>query len=45
MAAAGAVLAVLFLPAQPVSLPAGGVERAEEAHEAEAEADPASAVQ
>jgi len=45
VAAAGAVLAVLFLPAQPVSLPAGGVDRAEGAHEAEAQADPASAVQ
>jgi len=39
------VLAVLFLPAQPASLPAGGVDRAEGAHEAEAQADPASAVQ
>ena len=45
VAAAGAVLAVLFLPAQPVSLPAGGAERPEAAHEAEAQADPASAVQ
>ena len=45
VAAAGAVLAVLFLPAQPVSLPAGAVERPEAAHEAAAQADPASAVQ
>jgi hypothetical protein len=45
VAAAGAVLAVLFLPAQPASLPAGGAERPEGAHEAEAQADPASAVQ
>jgi EmrB/QacA subfamily drug resistance transporter len=45
VAAAGAVLAVLFLPAQPASLPAGGVDRPEGAHEAEAQADPTSAVQ
>jgi hypothetical protein len=45
VAAAGALLAVLFLPAQPASLPAGGVDRAEEAHDTEAQADPASAVQ
>ena len=45
VAAAGAVLAVLFLPAQPASLPADEVDRAEAAHEAEAKTDPASAVQ
>jgi EmrB/QacA subfamily drug resistance transporter len=45
VAAAGALLAVLFLPAQPASLPAGGVDQAEEAHRTEAQADPASAVQ
>jgi hypothetical protein len=45
VAAAGALLAVLFLPAQPASLPAGRVDQAEEAHDTEAQADPASAVQ
>jgi EmrB/QacA subfamily drug resistance transporter len=45
VAAAGALLAVLFLPAQPASLPPGGVEQAEEAHDTEAQADPASAIQ
>jgi len=45
VAAAGALLAVLFLPAQPASLPAGGVDRPEGAHDTEAQADPASAVQ
>jgi len=45
VAAAGALLAVLFLPDQPASLPVGGVDRAEWAHEAQAQADPASAVQ
>ena len=34
-----------FLPAQPASLSAGGVDQAEEAHDTEAQADPASAVQ
>src|SRR5262244_1739514 len=41
VAAAGALLAVLFLPAQPASLPAGGVDRPEGAHDTEAQADPA----
>jgi hypothetical protein len=45
VAAAGALLAVLFLPAQPASLPAGGMDRAKKAHDTEAQADPASAVQ
>src|SRR5207253_4504622 len=45
VAAAGALLAALFLPAQPASLPAGRVDQAEEAHNTEAQADPASAVQ
>ncbi len=45
VAAAGALLAVLFLPAQPASPPADGVEWPEGAHEAGAQADPASAVQ
>jgi hypothetical protein len=34
-----------FLPAQPASLSAGGMDQAEEAHDTEAQADPASAVQ
>src|SRR6201981_2914234 len=45
VAAAGALLAVLFLPAQPASLPPGGVDQAEEAHNTEAQPDPASAIQ
>ena len=47
VAAAGAVLAVLFLPAQPAqpaSLAAGEAETAEAAHEAGAQTHPASAV-
>jgi EmrB/QacA subfamily drug resistance transporter len=41
VAAAGALLAVVFLPAQP----AGQAQTAVAAHEAEAQADPASAIQ
>ena len=44
VAAAGALLAALFLPAQPASPAAGQAGTAEAAREAEAHADPASPV-
>ena len=44
VAAAGALLAVLFLPAQPASPAAGQAGTAEAAREAEAHADPAPPV-
>jgi hypothetical protein len=43
LAAAGALLAVLFLPAQPASPSAGETEPADAAHEAETRRHPASA--
>ena len=45
VAAAGALLAVVFLPAQPAKPAAGQAQTAVVAHEAEAQADPASAIQ
>jgi hypothetical protein len=45
VAAAGALLAVVFLPAQPAKPTADQAETAVWAHEAEAQADPASAIQ
>jgi hypothetical protein len=45
VAAAGALLAAVFLPAQPAKPTADQAETAVWAHEAEAQADPASAIQ
>jgi EmrB/QacA subfamily drug resistance transporter len=45
VAAAGALLAVVFLPAQPAKPTVGQAETAAAGHEAEAQPDPASAIQ
>jgi hypothetical protein len=45
VAAAGALLAVVFLPAQPTTPAAGQAQTAVGAHQAEAQADPAAATQ
>jgi len=45
VAAAGALLAVVFLPAQPAQPAAGQAQKAAAAHQAKAQADPAAATQ